>query len=76
MWDLKQKSTNKLTNSLTQKIVWCLPEEKGGNERMKKIKGTIYMLKEGDWAFGSEHTTRYTEVVLDNCTPETYHVIN
>lgn len=34
------------------------------------------MLMEGDGAFGGEHTTQYTDVVLYNCTPETCNVIN
>ena len=30
------------------------------------------MVMEGDLTWGGEHTIQYTDIVLQNCVPETY----
>ena len=30
------------------------------------------MVREGDLTWGGEHTIQYTDIVLQNCVPETY----
>lgn len=30
----------------------------------------------GDWTLGGEHTTQYTDDVLQKCTPETYIMLS
>lgn len=43
----------------------------GGREKTKKVKWIGYVLKEGDWALGGDHTVEYTDV-LQNCTSDIY----
>ena len=40
-------------------------------EKVKKEQVVI----EGDLTWSSEHTMRYTNDVLQNCTPETYVIL-
>ena len=39
---------------------------------MKKwVKGVKYVMMEGDQSLSGEHTMQYTDVLLQNCIPET-----
>ena len=41
---------------------------------MKWVKGTKYMVADGNWTLGGKHTTEYTDVKLQ-CTPENYIIV-
>lgn len=43
--------TNKLIDT-----VWCVPESKGGEEMLKKVKGVKYIVTKGDQFLDGEHT--------------------
>ena len=47
---------------------------KSGLRETERLQGE-YMVMEGDLTWGGEHTTQYTDDVLQNCTPEIYVIL-
>lgn len=66
MWDIKQKATNRLTDTANSTAV---TRGGGGWGKDEDGKGVKYKVT-GD-RLGGEHTLQCIEDVLQNCTPET-----
>ena len=62
MWDTKLKPRD------TDRMVVT----GGKGERVRGNKGAKYRVMEEDLTLGGGHTMRYTDLVSQNCTPETH----
>lgn len=66
MWNIKQKMNEQIKQKQIQLQTtdWWLPEGQGAKVRAKLVNGVKYMVKDGNYTFGSEHTIVYTDIEL------------